>query len=382
MDNRNNPYFIKEKLLDIFNQSKHISDNYTSETNVIYLKEPIYETIIKNNDDICCIVSTYKRKEQFVLSIEFIMKCSIERGNGNKIVENIIAFCRLYHYDEIQLTNSADLDFTFDDNSHAKINLTDLKLLINGNTWYSQFGFNNPVSLHNQPILEEYIHNNFTNLIEKFNSFIYSNPNIDENIKQKLHNTPVYDIVERFIDSFNLKCGTHYTLETHIREFFINLQKCIFANRHFTHFRNSILQTQQFLNYILFMIFSTDPNLQFNMKSHKLIFDINKILGHIHNSYSKLYLFLHNDNLENSVPKGGNAIYKKRKISKKNINNIYKMVKTRSMTKTRKQVYRSRVKKSHCRGKNYTACRHKNGCTRTMSGKRKSYCRKLTNRHA
>ena len=58
------------------------------------------------------------------------------------------------------------------------------------------------------------------------------------------------------------------------------------------------------------------------------------------------------------------------------------MVKTRSTTRTRKQIYRSRVKSSHCRGKNYTKCRHRDGCKRTMAGRRKSYCRKLTNRHA
>lgn len=58
------------------------------------------------------------------------------------------------------------------------------------------------------------------------------------------------------------------------------------------------------------------------------------------------------------------------------------MVKTRSQNRTRKQIYRSRVKSSPCRGKNYTKCRQKNGCKRTRAGRRKSYCRRLTNRHA
>lgn len=50
--------------------------------------------------------------------------------------------------------------------------------------------------------------------------------------------------------------------------------------------------------------------------------------------------------------------------------------------RTKKQIYRSRVKSSSCRGKNYTKCRLKDGCKRTRKGKRKSYCRKLVNRHA
>ena len=58
------------------------------------------------------------------------------------------------------------------------------------------------------------------------------------------------------------------------------------------------------------------------------------------------------------------------------------MVKTRSMTRTRKQVYRRRVKSSPCRGKSFTTCRLKNGCKRTRGNKRRSYCRRRTNRSA
>lgn len=54
---------------------------------------------------------------------------------------------------------------------------------------------------------------------------------------------------------------------------------------------------------------------------------------------------------------------------------------TRKM-RTKKQVYRSRVKRSPCRGKTADGCRKKYGCKQTKSGKRKSYCRKRSNRHA
>lgn len=58
------------------------------------------------------------------------------------------------------------------------------------------------------------------------------------------------------------------------------------------------------------------------------------------------------------------------------------MVMTRSKSRTRKQIYRSRTKSSSCRGKSFTKCRLKNGCKRTRSGRRKSYCRKRSNRSA
>jgi len=55
-------------------------------------------------------------------------------------------------------------------------------------------------------------------------------------------------------------------------------------------------------------------------------------------------------------------------------------MRTRSQTRRRKQEYRSRVKRSKCRGKTITTCRLRNGCKRTMAGRRKSYCRSRKNR--
>jgi hypothetical protein len=57
-------------------------------------------------------------------------------------------------------------------------------------------------------------------------------------------------------------------------------------------------------------------------------------------------------------------------------------MKTRSHARTRKQVYRARLKTSPCRGKSFTTCRLKNGCKRTRRGRRRSYCRRRTNRSA
>jgi hypothetical protein len=61
------------------------------------------------------------------------------------------------------------------------------------------------------------------------------------------------------------------------------------------------------------------------------------------------------------------------------------MAQTRSKTRglrTRKQIYRKRVKTSPCRGETVDGCRKKYGCVRTKAGNRRAYCRKRTNRHA
>lgn len=58
------------------------------------------------------------------------------------------------------------------------------------------------------------------------------------------------------------------------------------------------------------------------------------------------------------------------------------MALTRRKSRSRKQIYRSRSKSSSCRGKSSTKCRLKYGCKLTSSGRRKSYCRKRSNRSA
>ena len=59
------------------------------------------------------------------------------------------------------------------------------------------------------------------------------------------------------------------------------------------------------------------------------------------------------------------------------------MVQTRSQKmkmRTKKQLYRSRVKHSPCRGQTRNACKEKYGCKKTRAGRRVSYCRKTKNR--
>ena len=56
---------------------------------------------------------------------------------------------------------------------------------------------------------------------------------------------------------------------------------------------------------------------------------------------------------------------------------------TRSKTskmRSKKQIYRYRLKTSTCRGQK--RCRIRNGCKQTKANKRPSYCRSLKNRSA
>lgn len=47
--------------------------------------------------------------------------------------------------------------------------------------------------------------------------------------------------------------------------------------------------------------------------------------------------------------------------------------------RSRKQIYRSRVKRSHCRGRKYSRCTRKFGCSRAKGSVRR-FCRKSRNR--
>jgi hypothetical protein len=57
------------------------------------------------------------------------------------------------------------------------------------------------------------------------------------------------------------------------------------------------------------------------------------------------------------------------------------MVQTRKQGLVKRQSYRKRVKLSQCRGKTSGKCRKRNGCKVTMKGRRRSYCRKVSNKH-
>ena len=58
------------------------------------------------------------------------------------------------------------------------------------------------------------------------------------------------------------------------------------------------------------------------------------------------------------------------------------MVKTRRMIRSKKQIYRARVKSSVCRKLSRRECRMKDRCKTTRKGRRPSYCRSKKNHRA
>jgi len=61
------------------------------------------------------------------------------------------------------------------------------------------------------------------------------------------------------------------------------------------------------------------------------------------------------------------------------VNNPYGLAQTAGK-RTKKQIYRSRIKSSICRKLSKNSCRKKNRCKLTKHIKRRTYCRKKTNR--
>ncbi len=51
-----------------------------------------------------------------------------------------------------------------------------------------------------------------------------------------------------------------------------------------------------------------------------------------------------------------------------------------SLTRSRKRSYSRHAKKSHCKGKRASSCRHASGC-KLASGRKRSFCRKSRNVH-
>lgn len=49
------------------------------------------------------------------------------------------------------------------------------------------------------------------------------------------------------------------------------------------------------------------------------------------------------------------------------------------IARSRKQIYKSRSKRSRCRGRKMSTCTRSHGCSKTR-GKKRTYCRKMGNR--
>lgn len=170
-DSKLNPNIIKDRLLEIFNKNKKPGDNFTAKIGGIYLSK----IIIKNNGRTCYEMWMPNKTEynKYVISGGINTKCS-DNKSGSQNLLNIIEFGLVYKYDYFYLTNTSSLEFEIGDEynfDYVTINLTKIKLLDIGNTWYSQFGFcinKEPpcLDLYLQEMISPLIFNSFDNLID------------------------------------------------------------------------------------------------------------------------------------------------------------------------------------------------------------------------
>ena len=187
IDDRINPIFVEDKLLEIFNRNKNPSDNYTSGHEIPSDNdESSYFIFIYNNGNTCCklILPSYENGK-FVINVGTITRCGDDKS-GKKIITNIIRLGMENGYDIFQLYNISEINYKFPHELTLSIELTILKLLEIGNSWYSQFGFESeqkielpngkkiPISKYFEQSILPIISSSFGNLIVKYNEYVES----------------------------------------------------------------------------------------------------------------------------------------------------------------------------------------------------------------
>ena len=186
IDDRLNPIFIKEKLLEIFDINKNPDDNYTSEYAKLHLHGDVFlDLICVYNNGILCYqlnLPSYKNG-QYVITGGMNTRCG-DNKSGTKNITNIIKFGIENGYDIFQLVNMSEINYNFPDKSKVTIQMTILKLLEIGNSWYSQFGFESeekiglqdgqkiPISKYLQQSISPIISSSFENLMVKYNEYV------------------------------------------------------------------------------------------------------------------------------------------------------------------------------------------------------------------
>jgi hypothetical protein len=351
-DPKLNPTIIKDRLLEIFNKNKKSGDNFTAEIGGIYSSK----IIIKNNGRTCYEMWRPKREnDKYVLFGGIITKCSNNKSGSQNLL-NLIEFGLFYKYDYFYLDNTASLEFEVDDerNFHVSIDLTKIKLLDIGNTWYSQFGFGinkeppfSDVSL--QDMISPLIFNSFDNLIDSCDK-VYDTFSIEvegfDPIEMKTDYRKEYEKFKRNLDDLSQRDEAYKSFEILESDIISNYIKRIISTI-YKICPNSkcgekapilkiIIQFIDFLISILFSIIAKkdyvllmdDPN--YISKLERL----DKIIFDKHDGYGYGDLILDFSNLTVSS-KGGKKYKKTRKM--KNKTNKMKKYKKKSERKIIKQ---------------------------------------------
>ena len=173
VDERLNVNVILERLLSIFNTNKDEGDNFVG--NIKY-----DEITIINNGKPCYILNVPELMDgKYTITGGLNTKCSDSKGSGTKNIQNIILFGKLYNYDTFMLVDDSRLNFKIKETLSVRLSL--VKLLTIGNTWYSQFGFENSFTINLKSVLLTFIHDSFNSLQILYYSVIDTNCDNEKN---------------------------------------------------------------------------------------------------------------------------------------------------------------------------------------------------------
>jgi hypothetical protein len=272
-DQRRNAIYY---LLPLFEQNKKTpSDHFkiSPELDDTELRLTIYY----NGEECSCILfdTSKVKNETYGFEIETLQRCSSERKNGTQTLLILIEFAKIA-YDFITLTNTSEISFDPENTGDMlSIDLTLLKLLINGNSWYAQFGFQSitenpgdiPVSLFNQPIFQRNIHTGFQDLIAKYDTYIdrFVIKEADQDFLKKK-----YDI-ESMMNELHKIFGI--TGRGSISSYFSLLQENIHSKK--LEITNRIITIiNNFIDVIVLMIVRIEQNKRFDIPDETILDDL------------------------------------------------------------------------------------------------------------
>jgi hypothetical protein len=113
-----------------------------------------------------CVQIVFQDTDNLVL--DYVSKCG--ETNGTYYVRKLIQFAKQNNFKTIHLVNAPSVNIPCG-SSKVGINLTYIKLLTIGNTWYSQFGFQSTNSVMLEQKITPLIDNSIENLIKQYQSF-------------------------------------------------------------------------------------------------------------------------------------------------------------------------------------------------------------------
>lgn len=223
LDDRLNPDFIRENLLEIFNRNATDDENYTVDIDPDAFSGLAFT--VKNNGRNCYELDMpVFENGKYVLKGGLNSKCSDHKGSGTKNINNIIKFGQRYGYDLFELHDASSLDFKFLPDRDIEISLSLFKFLTNGNTWYSQFGFENENTIGFKPYILHFINNTFSSLFSNISQVIdkKSKESYQDETKVKEAKSFIQRELQGFISSISMlpNLSESISIETNINDCF------------------------------------------------------------------------------------------------------------------------------------------------------------------